>query len=297
MRGSEKQHTHCSHTISAFLIVSALCFSGNAQAQRYVSAEQFSGEYAQELRAKQEEKILWQVKADGTMACAIYREKESGLKSDFAAFYMEAGCTVIRTSPADIENTARLSYGFSGSGTEQWDVDGIEYQTNDLSLSRFSLDVSAGKILYSSRYKPLHVVPYVTYGFRYLEFERSDFNVLNLILIRDAVTEEYYIHLLGAGLKAEYTLNDRWSVGGWAQCSYPFYSVADNSALGSIRGTGGLCIDGALQMHYRFSPAWRISGSGEVKYQGLYGGSHGDVIWPDNQLLVIGGNLAVKYTF
>jgi hypothetical protein len=292
-----------SYILSRSSILQALCiltctvFPAHAQAQQYVSAKQFAGEYEQELRENQEDKALWQVNVDGTIAQATYSEKESGLKSDFTALYLQAGCSIIRTSPSDVENIIRMSYGSSVTDTEQWDVNGIEYQNNDLSISRFALDISAGKKLFSERYKPLSVVPYVDYGFRYLNFERSNFDIINAILIRDTVNEQYYIQQIGAGIKAEYALSNAWSIGGYAQCSYPFYNVADNSVLGNINSAGGLCIDGALQMSYRFLPSWLITGSGEVQYQGINGGSDGNIIWPDNQFMAVGGKLSVEYTF
>lgn len=283
--------------IIVLCLLSSLCSPSYAANDDYYRAQRFAQEYEHELRAKSELiEAKWNVSADLKAGVANYEEKESTLKSSFKAFYPELALSAINKSDNDIETALRLSYGQSVTDKEKWKLSGIEYQTNDLYFQRLNLKASVGKILYSDL-RDFKATPFLGYGFRFVNFSRTNFNVLNIITSRDIVTEKYYVHHIDVGLGFEKQLTDQFNISGLGAYGYVFYNKAQNSALGGIRGSGGYIAEANLEVGYTLSEAWKLTFGGFGEWQHLKGGEKSDVLWPDNDLNIYGGKIGLKYSF
>lgn len=230
------------------------------------------------------------------MASANYKEKQDQVESNFHAFYPEGVLSISKKTRNDWEFAGDFSYGQTDTRTETWNVDGIQVQHNDLDFSRANGRVSLGKILHWDRIKPLKVTPFVNYGFRYIDFVRNHFDFLG-IRTDTEVTEKYYIHYAGGGLKLDTKLTNRLHLLGTGSCAYVFYNRAHNSLLGNIDGDGGIIADGSLNMEYSINNLWKIVGGGFAEFQSLNGGTSSIAFWPDNTLNIFGGNLALRANF
>lgn len=228
---------------------------------------------------------------------ANYKERESTIRSEWDAFYAELGVSFFKDTPGDIEYALGASFGQSVAQNEDWDIDDVLYQTNDMDFFRFNVTGSIGKILYSDRYENLRVVPFLGAGFRLIDFRRSDFNILNIITIRDTVSEKYYLPHIDAGVRFESKLGENWGISGMAAFGYVPYNQADNSSLGTVTGIGGYLVNGDINLDYHINDAWVLALGVFSDYQDLKGGSKDNVIWPDNKLFIYGGNLTLRYNF
>ena len=166
----------------------------------YYEALQFAQQYEREVGGQPsfvsgaQEVALWKLEAEMKSGVAYYEESESNLDSEWDALYAEIELMLSRDFPNDIQVTLAASYAQSiGDEEEAWDVGGRRFQTNDMEFFRTNLQGTLGKILYSERYKELRVIPFLGYGFRYIDFERTNFNILNTITSTSVVDEEYYI--------------------------------------------------------------------------------------------------------
>ncbi|MFH0858734.1 MAG: hypothetical protein V1842_04265, partial [Candidatus Omnitrophota bacterium] len=228
---------------------------------------------------------------------AEYEEDEQGVTSEFESEYGQLTLTALNRNDNDVEKTVSVSMGTALEDGETWYVNSAKYQSNDLDFYKGDFLATIGKILYSDRYSGLRAIPFVGYGFRYFKFERSNFNILNLITLREVVTEEYYLHHFDCGLKLENDLNDRLQIQGMGGIGYVFYNQADNSSLGKVDGSGGYIIDAGLGLRYLMSDSWKLILAGFMERQYLNGGKKGNVIWPDNDLNIYGANIGMQYLF
>jgi len=135
------------------------------------------------------------------------------------------------------------------------------------------------------------------YGFGFDNFKRSNFNILDIITLRDTVSEKYYLHHADIGFMAKQKINDKFNVSGAFSYGYIFYNQANNSILGSIKGKGGYLFDVNLGVGYYLTDCLKLSLGGFVELQHLKGGTKDDVIWPDNDLNTYGGEAGVRYKF
>ena len=140
-------------------------------------------------------------------------------------------------------------------------------------------------------------MPFLGYGFRLIGFERTNFNILNIITSREVVTEKYYIHHIDAGLRLDKPLTEKWGISVSGLLGYVFYNQADNSALGKVDGSGGYLVDGNINLSYSLTNSSRLIFGGFVEKEDLKGGEKGDIIWPDNDLDIYGANIGVKFIF
>jgi hypothetical protein len=269
----------------------------------FSEAQRFAKEYEQEVKAREPktqeemEKSMWSVAIKTKIGMARYEENEQTVSSDYNAFYSEVSCAVVNQNQGDIEKAINLSYGQSITDKETWKISDLEYQTNDLDFYRLNFGASIGKVLYSDRYQNLRVVPFLGYGFRYINFERSDFVILSAITLRDVVNEEYYLHHADCGVKFDFPISTKWNVAGLGSFGYVFYNQADNSVLGKIDGGGGYIVNGNIDLRYAISDAWQLIFGGFVELQSLNGGQKGSIIWPDNDLNIYGGNIEARFVF
>ena len=151
-------------------------FLNISYAADFSEAQRFAKQYEQEVKSKESrvqeemEKSMWSVAIKTKIGMATYEENEQTISSDYNAFYSEVSCTIVNQNKEDIEKAINFSYGQSITNKETWKTSGIEYQTNDLDFYRLNFGASIGKVLYSDRYQNLRVVPFLSYGFRHINF-------------------------------------------------------------------------------------------------------------------------------
>lgn len=239
----------------------------------------------------------WTFSIDTGLGWVKYREREQTLESAFDTFFTEAVGTLARRGPSDTEITLRGGAGITLTDTETWDLNDAHAQTNDLSFHRFTFEGRFGKWFDAPDGSPLRTQPFVNYGARYLRFERSRFAVANALTIRDTVDESYWVHHLGGGVRVVARPSERWEVDSAASLGWVFRNTAKNSVLGTVDGGGGVVAGFSLGAACRLAPDWRMKIAGSVDVQDLEGGETGTVIWPDNTLQVLGGNVEFEYSF
>ncbi|MBP7216468.1 MAG: hypothetical protein KBA46_04200 [Candidatus Omnitrophica bacterium] len=281
---------------------------------------QFARAYAQEKRAKQAitqtdaqefaEEYIWEISVAYRPGVATYEEDDSGITSDYTAFYNDVQFAAKRYFEKNFEIFGSVAIGGALTDTETWYVGGPQYQTNDLNFFRTDLKIMAGKWFNTGSYlaekttwnmpaylQNLILEPYGGYGFRYISFRRSNFNILNLITSTDVVDERYYLSHLDIGVELKTKLTDRWSLRAASAYGWVFSNEAHNDSLGDIDGEGGHIVDSLLDLSYTINDRLKLTLGGFVELQKLRGGESDIAIWPDNTLNIFGGNLKVQYAF
>jgi len=259
-------------------------------------ATRFADEYESQVSAQEVDKNYegWKISAAIRAGRAKYEEKEQTIKSKYNVIYPEAVLTVNNTTPGGMDIGADFAFGYSLTDTETWYVSGAEYQTNDLNFYRGDFKGRLGKVIGGDDFS---VTPFIGYGFRYINFDRSNFNILNTITIRDTVSEKYYIQHGDAGIKFIKKFGEKVSLFGKGTYGYAFYDKAHNSSLGSIDGKGGYITEGDLNLGFALSDSCDLSLGGFAEFQKLKGGEKSGVLWPKNTLEIYGGRVGFLYKF
>jgi len=284
-----------------FLIIgTVLIFTHSTYASDYLllsDARKFSSDYQQEVTQKKEKESIWNLTGNFKTGLATYEESEQTIYSEADLIFFETVLGAVNRNTNDIEKAINFSFGQTTTGEETWHVSGVKYQTNDLAFSRINLSASIGKMLYSDKYKNLLVIPFLGYGYRYINFERGDFNILNLVTTREVVTEQYYIHHLDVGLKLESTINDKWAINGSCAFGYALKNDADNSRLGEVSGSGGYILDIDAGLTYKLRDSLKFKFGAFFGVQNLNGGEENNIIWPDNELNIYGADIGLQFIF
>lgn len=305
--------------IATLLSTFSFVYAAESDIVLYAKAARFAAEYAAELKSKaamekidreifserthaaqsgqEDTRNRWEFDAKFKPAGAGYKEKEANVKSDFKVFYPEFLFSAARHFDYDIPVAVDFSIGQSATAKETWYISDMKYQTNDLNFFRANLKGNVGKTFYLDESRQFGLTPFLGYGFRFINFQRSNFNILNLITIRDTVNEKYYIHHGDIGFRANQKINDKFGISGALSYSYVFYNEADNSILGKIKGKGGYLFNVNMGMEYYLTDSIELLLGGFVELQHLKGGTKNDIIWPDNDLNTYGGEVGVKYKF
>src|SRR3989338_4385142 len=171
----------------------------------------------------------WQLALDSRAAVATYKEHQQTVTSDFTTPYPELVGTLTYHGSRGLTSSLQGSIGHSLTSTETWDINGIHVQTNDLDVSRVTLNAQLGKQLPSSDPGQLASTAFLGYGVRSLRFVRSNFNILDIITIRDTVTESYWIQHVGGGLQINLRPAERLQVTSASSLYWVFFNEADNS--------------------------------------------------------------------
>jgi len=256
------------------------------QYQTQVSAEKFAKEYES-----------WKISLAIRAGRANYEEKEQTIESTYKVVYPEAVLSVNNTTLGGLDIGADVSFGYTPTATETWYIANTKYQTNDLDFYRGDFKGRLGKLIDLSGDETFSITPFLGYGFRFINFKRSNFNILNIITLRDVVTEKYYIQHGDAGFKLNKKFTDKISLFGKGAYGYIFYDKANNSSLGSINGEGGYIIEGDLNLGYSINDSCDLSLGGFAEFQTLKGGQKRSAIWPRNTLDIYGGRIKVMYRF
>ena len=247
--------------------------------------------------AAESENTPWQVTANIRGGSAIYKEKATNLKSTFKTIYPELVLGALKRFENGWEVMGNFGFGYSLSDTETWYVSSNKYQTNDLDFYRLNAKGAIGKVFSFGKEQDLELIPFVGYGFRMINFQRSNFNVLNTVTSRDIVTEKYYIQHGDAGLKIEKKFGEKFSIMAQSTYGYVFYNLADNNTLGRVNGDGKYIAEGEVNLIYALNKSWQLVLGGFGEFQDLKGGTKDNIIWPDNKMYIYGGQVGAKYRF
>ena len=239
----------------------------------------------------------------GTEIGAVnYSENEGGVASDWDSNLFKISLGLANQDRNQLEGEAKFSFFNGSSDTEEWKVDSVSYQTNDMDLKGWDFECKLGYAIDLGYDFPdlatdteLVFTPFLGYGYRNIRFSRSDFNILNLITITETVDEDYNIHHLNLGGRLDLGVNNDLNFSLGLLGGYVFYNEADNSALGKIKGDGGYLVRGLIGLDYAVSDSWRFLISFVSEQQSLRGGTKGNIIWPDNTLQSHGG--FIKFTY
>lgn len=239
---------------------------------------------------------------EAEVGAVSYREEGAGLESDWDSTIFKVSLGMVNEDNKSWESEVKFGYFTALSGKETWKVEGIEYQRNDMDFWGWDFSWNLGyafNIKYytgsSGEQENLTFTPFVGYGYRNIQFSRSNFNVLNLITITKTVDEDYDIHHLDLGLKVNRQLRNNLNLSLGFLGGYVISNEADNSELGEIKGDGGYLIRGFIDLDYKISNVWKISIGFVGEQQSLKGGESGLIIWPDNKLESYSG--FVKFTY
>ena len=276
-------------------IVGAVSF---AYAQDTEEVSKFSSDYEQEVKENLNKPSHWEIAAAFRVGGATYEESVGDITSTYHAVFPEVFLSAKNRTENDIEHEIDFSFGQSTTSTENWYVSEAAYQTNKLDFYRLCFKGSIGKIFYSDRVPDLQLIPFIGYGFRFINFTRSDFDIFNPVTIPESVSEKYYLQYGDLGLKFDKKLNEKFGISGAGSYGYVFYNLADNGELGSVKGTDGkYIIDGSVNLHYALSRSVKLDFGGFLEFQDINGGHSGQVVWPDNKLNIYGGLFGARFVF
>lgn len=296
-------------------VVLLLTVASFVYAEDLKEARDFAGEYAAEVRqellksaaARQEsgtksapqirKRVDVSVDARGKGGVVSYKERYTDLSSYYKSAYSEG----LVSAAAEVDKAVYAYVDFFGGtafkDTEKWYFGGAEFQTNKMKFNRLGGNVRVGKVFFSDIYKDFKATPFVTYGYSYTDFKRSNFNILGAPLNIGAVNEQYYVHHVGGGVTFDKKFNSRFGISGFGLYSYVFSNQAHNSALGKIDGDGGSFTDAELDFNYYFTDNFRLKLGGFFELQELNGKNNNVVIWPDNKTMFYGGQIGLQTVF
>lgn len=242
----------------------------------------------------------WEASIDSFIGGASYGENEGTVDSDWSAFYSKTTLSAGDYDNEEIEGDVHFGMSVSATATETWDIGGVEYQTNDMSLWgmdtggdigwAFSTDVGGEDT-------KVVITPLLGYRWKFIRFTRENFTILKTITIRETIDEDYNLHFLDLGGRVSAEFGDKFEIFAKPIFGIGLYNGADNSALGTVDGDGGFLFNLDTGVNYLAAENLVIALAFSCEIQRLTGGEEGNVIWPDNSLDTYGGTIGVKYRF
>jgi len=298
-----------------FLVVVFLfCFYslGLTATDRDYAAEMFAEQYSHELKQAEEEEapeameraaaqegpVSPGLTVDAAVRAAVaeYKEKEQGIESSFRAFYPELWLSAIYRTQNDFFGSLEGSFGRTLTEEEDWKSNGTYVHSNDLNFYFGTFRAQAGKGVIVQMLGDLHLAPFLGYGFNYMKFERSNNNVIGAFS-RNVANESYYTHHADAGLKLDKKFGEKFFVSASGLYGYVFYNEADNGNLGWIKGKGELITEANVNLKYFLTKQLKLLLGGFFDYQKLKGNTKDDVLWPNNELYVYGGQAGIELSY
>ena len=240
--------------------------------------------------------VSWEINLDTELAGVSYEEEDADITSDWSTFYHRTSLNVANNDKENFEGEVEFGMFYTATDTENWDVGSLEYQTNDMYFWGLDAQVLGGWAI-NFEDTPFTVTPLGGYGYKFIRFSRTDFNILNIITSTEVVDEDFNIHHLDLGAKFDYELNEKTNIFAKSLFGFVIYNEADNSSLGDIEGDGGYIIDTEIGLNYFYKDNMSLKLSGFINLQHLDGGDKDKVIWPDNDLNVYGANIGFKRVF
>lgn len=243
--------------------------------------------------------MAWEIDFDTYLGGAIYKESESTVDSDWTAFYNKSTVYLGDYDNKTIEGDIRFGMSYTSTGTETWDISGVEYQTNDMKFWEMDTGVDLGWAfpVELDQDTKLAITPLVGYRWRFIRFTRENFTILNTITIRETIDEDYNLHFLDLGGRIAVEWQKNFEFFAKPIFGIVLYNATDNSELGTVKGDGGFSFRLDTGINYAFTENIVAGVSFTMELQRLKGGESGNILWPDNSLDTYGGTIAVKYRF
>lgn len=245
----------------------------------------------------------WEISVDDTLGGAVYKEEDSSagfdLDSDWKAFYNKTTLYLADYDNKNIEGEARFGFAATAAGEETWDINTSEYQTNDMSFWGTELGFALGWAFQGVVMDDVDMTftPLLGYKWKFIRFTRSNFNILNIITIRETIDEDFNVHSIDFGFKLNGEFRKKFELYIKPIFGLAFYNSAYNSVLGTVEGDGGYLLDIDVGMNYVFTEHFSLGAMFRTEFQWLEGGSEGNIIWPDNTLEIFGGTIKATYKF
>jgi hypothetical protein len=240
-----------------------------------------------------------EVTVDDTMAAAIYKEDERTISSDWHAFYNKSTIYLADYDGKSIEGEAFFGMFVTAEATESWDINSIEFQTNDMRFWGMDTgaDIGWGFSFDMNDETTLCIVPMAGYRWKFIRFTRQNFNILNTITIRETVDEDFNLHFLDLGGRVSAKFGEKFEIFVKPIFGIALYNSAENSESGAIEGDGGLLFDMDAGFTYAMTENLILGFMFTCEIQRLNGGESGMWLWPDNSLDTYGGTISLTYRF
>lgn len=245
----------------------------------------------------------WEMSIDNYAGGALYQESDSAtgteVRSDWKAFVYKYNIAFSKYDNQNVQGEIFYGMAVTSKATETWNINGTEYQTNDMSFWGLDTGLAIGWAfpIKISEEVDIALTPLVGYRWKFERFTRSNFVILRRITITETVDEDYSIHTIDVGGRVNFKFNEHVDFFIKPIFGIVFYNGARNSVLGTIDGTGGFLFDADAGISYSITENFIIGAAFRMELQRLDGGTKGNMIWPDNQLDMYGGTLTVKYKF
>lgn len=241
----------------------------------------------------------WEISFDNYIGGAIYKESESSVESDWSAFYNKSTVKVADYDNKNVEGDLHFGMGVSATGEETWDINGVEFQRNDMRFWDIDTGIDLGWAFSFPVGEETNVTltPLVGYRWRFIRFTRENFTILNVITIRETIDEDYNIHFLDVGGRFSVTPGEKLEFFAKPVFGIVLYNSADNSELGTIEGDGGFAFSLDTGINYAIKENIILGLMFSCEIQRLTGGESGNVLWPDNSLDTYGGKISLSYRF
>ncbi len=256
----------------------------------------------QERLKEEVRKKGWQMTSDVEIGTLSYEEDASsvGVTSDLGSSYGKLNIEYGESNEEQLEAGIHISLFQSLEDEENWHLGGFGLiQTNDTDLWGVNASANLGWafVIHDEIEESVILTPYAGYGYRFWEFSRSNFNVLGTVVEVGEVSEDYNIHYLDFGSRLIWNVSRKTSFKvGWGY-GWVRFTEANNSELGKIEGEGGRIIQWDVALSYLFSENVAAFAGFGFESQNLDGGTSGNVIWPDNEAIFLGGKVGAVYRF
>ena len=136
--------------------------------------------------------------------------------------------------------------------TESWEENDRLIQEDELRVLGADFSMELGYVLpyqQESRF-----TPYLGFGYRYIEFERSDFVIVEQgIFDPNGVDEEFQVFSVQGAVELEHRFSTQLTVFGRSSAGYVTYHEADNSTFGTVDSSGGLLLEAEISLLFVLS--------------------------------------------
>lgn len=244
----------------------------------------------------------FKITAQADLGVAQYREKDLNIETDWDSILSRYSIGLLQQDNKDFESNTTFTYLATGSDKETWDVNEATCQTNDLEIQGFVFESNIGYALpikyYSSTIADDEVLvftPFVGYGYRRFNFERTNRNVSTAITNTETVSGDVDLHYINIGLRIQRNIWEKGELyclvkGGLIVCSQ-----VDNQNLGKVEGDGGNLLVGEIGIDYALTDNWTLSAGFSGERQRVRGGHKDSKIWATNTMFSTCGFLKISY--
>jgi len=241
----------------------------------------------------------WEIKSDNKLGGMSIHQEADDRNGDWVGFFYEGLLSIGHDAEEGFIGNAEVGFPVSATSEEQWTNRGIEAQTNDLNYWGINTNFEIGYAFPTTLIGDLEigVAPLVGYGFSFLKFERSGFDITTAMPGVAVVSEDYNYHHLDIGGKIYWFASDRITVNLKSMVGFIVYNSNYNSQLGDLTGGNGFLVKTNAGIDYIISRNLIFNLDGFIEFHRLHGATSGNFTWLDTDLTTYGGKLGMKYIF